>query len=67
MFRAQTATSRTRLRGTATHSATGALPAATTTTTGGNFTRRRATGAATPTATRVQAVALIPLEKRTPR
>ena len=65
MFSAQTATSRARLRGTATHSATGASadrsrapPAA------GSFSRRRSAGAATPAATRAQAVARMPLDAR---
>src|SRR5690349_10851134 len=64
MFRMQTAASRRRERGTATHSAIGARPAPTSTTGRGILARRRTTGRATPVATRTQAVARMPLGAR---
>ncbi len=64
ILRAQTATSRPRLRGIATHRATGARAALPSTAAGGSLIRRRSDGRATPAATRAQAVALIPLEAR---
>src|ERR1700744_4669260 len=61
MFSAHRPKSRTRLRGIATTSAGGAAAAAPSTTALGSFTRRRTAGAATPTATRAQAPALMAL------
>src|ERR1700736_2652345 len=76
MLRTQTAASRVGRRewalpagrrGTATHSATGAIAAEPSTTAGGSFTRRRTSGAATPAATRPQALARIALDTRKSR
>ncbi len=67
MFSAQTATVRLRLGGAATHKAIGASAALANTAAGGVFRRRRSTGAATPAATRAQAIGLIALEQRKPR
>src|SRR5437899_8973073 len=64
MLRRQTAASRVRERGTATHSAAGVIPAPTRTTGGGILRRRRSAGRATPVATRTQAVARMPLVAR---
>src|SRR5437588_33671 len=50
MLSAHSATSRTRSRGRATHSATGALQAAPSTTGAGSLSRRRSAGAAAPAA-----------------
>ena len=64
MFSAQTAASRVRLRGRATHSAIGDNAEGTITTACGSFSRLRTAGAATPAATRAHAVARIPLDTR---
>ena len=64
MFRAHTPTSRARPRGIATTSAAGANAEAAITPAGCGLTLRRSAGAATPAATRAQAVALMALETR---
>src|SRR6478672_3919923 len=61
---AQTAASRVRVRGTATHSATGAAAAEAVTNGGGIRRRRRASGTATPTTTTPQAAARRALDGR---
>src|SRR5438876_3109578 len=63
--RQQAATSRVRERRSATHSPSGAANAAPCKTTAGARTRLRASGAATPIATTLQAVARIALARRT--
>src|SRR5438105_882736 len=64
MLSRTTATSRARERGTATHNATGGIPAPAKTTGRAVRRRRRRAGRATPVATRTQAVARMPLVTR---
>src|SRR5947209_7870906 len=64
MLSRHTPTSRPRLRRTATQSARGERPEVTSTATGGSLRRRRRAGAATPAATRAQAVTMMALDTR---
>ena len=67
MFRPHTAMSRNRLRGVATHRASGATPEVARTTAGDNFSRLRSAGAASPAATSAHAVARMALDLRKDR
>src|SRR3954453_9400084 len=62
-----TPTSRTRERGTRTHSANGAVAAVAVTTGGGSLSRRRTSGAASPAASAVHATRRMAVGRRTAR
>ena len=67
MFSPHTARSRTRVRGVATHRASGATPEVPSTTAGDNLSRLRTAGAASPAATSAHAVARMALDVRKDR